>query len=187
MRYRHFDPPYDHGAFERIRSHWVALGWKPIDGIEEMEAIRDAWERRFGEYGFWGADPVFPPPSRTWDVTPLHPLVRASEEIEAEFTLKMLAAFRRCVPKGERLLVIGHWQHEWYEFDPHGGITAATCDEWACSILPGQAAHFVARDLSFGTHGDWRGKLTIFGRELFAALEPDPPREFFRVCHPLPR
>jgi hypothetical protein len=182
MKYRHFEPPRNRADFERISRHWLSLGWQPIDRIDELEAIRDAWTAKFGKYGFWGADPVFLPPSRTWDISPLYQLAARSEEIEAEFTMKMLAAFRRCVPKGERLLVIGHWQLEWYELDPHGGITAATCDEWARSILPGEATHFVGRDLRFGTHGDWRGKFTIFGREMFAALEADPPREFFRVC-----
>jgi hypothetical protein len=100
--------------------------------------------------------------------------------------MKMLAAFRRCVAKGERLLVIGHWQLDWYEFDPQGGVSAATCDEWARPILTGEAFHFVAKDLSYGTHHDWRGRITMFGRELFAALEPNPPREFLGVCHRIP-
>jgi len=87
----------------------------------------------------------------------------------------------------EHILVIGHWQLDWYEFDPHGGVSAATRDEWARPILTDEGFHFVSRDLSYGTHHDWRGKITIFGRELFAALEQDPPREFVRVCRPIPR
>jgi hypothetical protein len=182
MRYRSFDPPRKLADFEPIWAHWRSLGWQPIDKTEEREAIRDAWTAKFGKYGIWGADPVFRVPARTWDITPLYPFTGDSAEIEADFTMKMLGAFRRCVPKGERLLVIGHWQLQWYEFDPHGGITAAICDEWARSILPGEATHFIDKGLRFGTYGDWRGKITIFGREMFAALKPDPPREFFRVC-----
>ena len=158
-----------------MERHWFSLGWQPLDKIDQMLAIRAAWTAKFGDYGFWGADPELPPPSRTWDITYLYPWTERSDEIEADFTMKMLAAFRRCVPKGERLLVIGHWQLQWYEFDPHGGVSAAVRDEWARPILPGEAFHFVARDLSFGTHGDWRGKITIFGRDLVSALLSDPP------------
>ncbi len=188
MRYRHFDQPYNLADFEPIHRHWISIGWHTIDGIERMEVIADAWEAKFGsKFGIWGADPVFPAPSRSWDISPLYSLGERAEAIEAEFTMKMLVAFRRCVPRGERLLAIGHWQRQWYEFDPHGPITEATRDEWAQAILPDEATHFLAGDLRFGTHGDWRGKITIFGRELFAALEADPPREFLRVCHSIPR
>ena len=182
MRYFHFAEPQRLADFDPIRRHWFSLGWRPLENIEEIGKIKAAWTTKFGDFGFWGTDPVFPPPSRSWDIRPLYPWTDRSEAIEAEFTMKMLAAFRRCVPKGERLLVIGHWQLDWYEFDPHGGVSAATCDEWARPILTGEAFHFVARDLSYGTHHDWRGRITIFGRELFAALDQDPPREFLRVC-----
>jgi Protein of unknown function (DUF2716) len=187
MRYRHFAQPRRLADFGPIERYWFSLGWQPLDNIDEMLAIRAAWTARFGDYGLWGADPAFPPPSRTWDILPLYPWTDRSETIEAEFTMKMLEAFRRCVPKGEHILVIGHWQLDWYEFDPHGGVSAATRDEWARPILTDEGFHFVSRDLSYGTHHDWRGKITIFGRELFAALEQDPPREFVRVCRPIPR
>ena len=150
-----------------------------------MYTIWDAWTAKFGGYGRSGGDPVFPPPSRTWDLTPLTRVPSKAEEIEAELTMKMLAAFRRCIPPGERLLVIEHWQHVWYELDPHGGITAATRDEWARPILAdGDPSHFVAKDLTFGVSADWRGRLTVFGEPMLAALESDPPGEFLRLCCP---
>ena len=187
MRYQHFAQPRRQDDFGPIERHWFSLGWQPLDNIDEMVAIRAAWTTKFGDYGLWGNDPLFPPPSRSWDISALYPWTDRSEMIEAEFTMKMLAAFRRCVAKGERLLVIGHWQLDWYEFDPHGGVSAATRDEWARPILTDEGFHFVSRDLSYGTHHDWRGKITIFGRELFAAQELDPPRQFLRVGRPIPR
>jgi hypothetical protein len=187
MRYKHFAHPRRLADFAPIERYWFSLGWQPLNHIDEMRAIRAGWTAKFGDYGLWGADPVFPPPSRSWDISPLYPSTDRSEAIEAQFTMKMLAAFRRCVTQGERLLVIGHWQLDWYEFDPHGGVTKATRDEWARPVLTDEAFHFVARDLSYGTHRDWRGRITIFGRELFAALEPDPPGEFLGVCRLIQR
>jgi Protein of unknown function (DUF2716) len=187
MRYRHFDPPRNRADFDRIERHWLSLDWHPIKDIALMDTIRDAWTARFGNYGRSGGDPAFPSPSLTWDLTPLAHVVDKVEEIEAELTMKMLAAFRRCVPLGERLLAIEHWQHNWYEFDPHGGISAATRDEWALPILPdGDSYHFVAKDLSFGVSADRRGTLTVFGGEVFAALESDPPEHFLRLCRARP-
>jgi hypothetical protein len=187
MRYKQFAAPRRRADFGPIQRHWRSLGWQALNNIDEMLAIRAAWTAKFGAYGLWGTDPEFPPPSSSWDISPLYPWTDRSEAIEAEFTMKMLAAFCRSVAKGQRLLVIGHWQLQWYEFDPHGGVSASTCDEWARPILTGEAFHFVARDLSYGTHHDWRGRITIFGRELLAALEADPPRELPRVCHRIPR
>ena len=187
MRYRRFDPPRSPADFDQIRRHWLSLGWYPIEEIEVMYAIWDAWTAKFGSYERSGGDPIFPPPWRTWDLPPLSQVAGEAEEIEAELTIKMLAAFRRCVPPGERLLVIEHWQHEWYELDPHGGITAATRDEWARPILPdGDSYHYVAKDLSFGVSADRRGKLTVFGESMLAALESGPPGGFLRLCRPRP-
>jgi hypothetical protein len=187
MRYQRFAEPRRRADFEPIYLNWYSLGWRRLDDIEVMRSIKAAWAAKFGDFGLWGIDPVFPSPSRSWDIRALFPLTYRSEAIEAEFTLKLLDAFRRLVPKGKSLLVVGHWQLQWYEFDPHGGVSAITRDEWARPILTDEAFHFVARDLSYGTHHDWRGEITIFGSELLAALEQDPPREFLKTCRPLHR
>ncbi|WP_165228732.1 DUF2716 domain-containing protein [Aquisphaera insulae] len=137
-----------------------------------MYPIWDAWTTRFGHYERSGGDPVFPPPFRTWDLAFLSRLPGELEEIESDLTMRILAAFRHCTPRGERLWAIEHWQHTWYEFDPHGGITAATRDEWALPIFPdGDSYHFVAMGFSYGVSGDRRGKLTVFGETMLAALD----------------
>src|SRR5437016_5141711 len=113
MRYQRFAEPRTEPDFEPIERQWFSLGWQPLDKIDHMLAVRAAWTAKFGDYGFWGADPVLPRPSRTWDLKHLYPRTERTDENEADFTMKMLTAFRRCVPKGERLLVIGHWQLQW--------------------------------------------------------------------------
>jgi hypothetical protein len=185
MRYN--NPYKTFGSWEAAVRHWRSRGWLPLDDVERMQAIADAWEARFGRrYRIWGADAVLPPPARSWDITPLNDLRERGAEVAAEFHTKMHAAFRRCVPEGERLLAIGHWQLQWYEFDPHGDIDAGNHDDWAQPILPHDASHFVSGDLRFGTYGDWRGKITIFGRDLLAAFERELPQSFLRACRTLP-
>jgi hypothetical protein len=108
------------------------------------------------------------------------------EEVEADFTLKVLAAFRRCTGPRERLLAID-WQHAWYFFNPHAGITAATRDEWAMPVLPdGNSYNYVGPDFRFGSLTGWDGtwSLSLFGAELLAAFAADPPDRFLRACGP---
>jgi hypothetical protein len=102
---------------------------------------------------------------------------------ETDLTLKALDAFRRIIPLGGRLLAID-WQHQWYFFDPHGGVSAATRDEWAMPIVPlGDSSHFLTPDFRSGVSGDCVGQvLRVFGRELGDALDRDPPRLFNDTC-----
>ena len=140
-----------------------------------MYAIWDAWTARFGSYERSGGDPVFPPP-RAWDLTPLSQVAGEAEEIEAELTMKLLAAFRCCVPPGERL--VGHraLAARVVRARPSRRDHGRCATEWARPILPdGDSHHYIAKDWSSALGG--RGKLTVFG-------EPGGPgvvaREFLR-------
>ena len=77
--------------------------------------------------------------------------------------------------------------HDCYYFNPHAGITAATRDEWAMPILPdGDSNNFLAPDFRFGIITSWRytGPVILFGAELLAEFDADPPKEFLRICGP---
>ena len=104
------------------------------------------------------------------------------EVVEADSARKILAAFRRVTPHGERLLAIDG-QHQWYVFDPHGGVSVSARDEWAMPVVPlGDSHHFLAPDFRFGVSGDCAGQaLSAFGRELLDALDGDPPKLFSGV------
>jgi hypothetical protein len=131
-----------------------------------------------------GGEIRLPAPSVTWDVRPISRLEQQlADEAEADLTLKLLAAFQLCTRCGERLLAID-WQHGWFYFDPHGGVTSAARDEWAMPILPDiDSYHFVAPDFRFGVGGCCvRRRLWAFGEELLAALNLDPPRVFNQAC-----
>src|SRR5262249_37561271 len=131
---------------DRVKRHWRSLGWQEIPKAHEP-AIEQAWiahlEPAAGEV-------VVPKPYRTWRQISVGELGERAEELEADFTLKVLAAFRRCTGPSERLLAID-WLHDWYYFDPHAGITAATRDEWAMPVLPDvESYNYVAPDFRFG-------------------------------------
>jgi hypothetical protein len=81
MRYQHFAQPRGQADFGPIERHWFSLGWQPLDDIEEMRSIKAAWTAKFGNFGLWGIDPEFPPPSRTWDILTLYPWTDRSEAI----------------------------------------------------------------------------------------------------------
>ncbi len=176
---------YEHDRYDQhmaeIKEHWRSLGWEQIP--EEHEAaIKAAWISHLepSEQG-----KVIPKPFRVWRGQALarH---REQPELEGDFTLKLLAAFRFCTKPGERLWVID-WPHPWYYFNPHGGITVATRDEWAKPVLPdGDSYNYVAPDFRFGIVMSWRvtGPVTLFGDELLTAFEADPPEQFMRVCGP---
>jgi len=164
-----------------IKEHWRSLGWDEVLADDEPK-IKAAWVSHL-QPGNEGV--VIPKPSRAWrgQVLARH---RQEPELEADFTLKLLCAFRRCTRPGERLWVID-WQHSWYYFDPHGGITVATRDEWANPVLPdGDSYNYVAPDFRFGVVMGWRatGPVTLFGTELLAAFAADPPERFIKVCGP---
>jgi uncharacterized protein DUF2716 len=179
MRVR-FERFSDLGDTSGIKEYWRSVGWEEIP-VEEEPAIRAAWIAHLQR----GHEVVAPKPYRTWKGNALawH---RQEPELEVEFTLKLLAAFRRCTRPEERLWVID-WQHTWYYFDPHGGITVATRDQWAKPVLPdGDSYNYVATDFRFGVVTGWRetGPVTLFGAELLAAFAADPPERFMRVCGP---
>src|SRR5258706_296375 len=121
-----------------------------------------------------------PNPSICWHHVSTRELGQHAEEVEADFTLKILAAFRRCTLQGERLLAID-WLHSWYYFDPHGGISAATRDEWAMPVLPDiESYNYLAQDFRFGvlTGYDESWFVKLFGASLLAAFAADPPMQF---------
>src|SRR5689334_21410845 len=119
MRFRNCEAPKDGADWQRVRDRWRSVGWAEVPADDEP-AIMAAWSAHLQP-----SDTIqIPDPSRTWTLPDL------SEEIEAEFTLKLLAAFRRRTSPGERLLVIDR-QHTWYYLDPRGDIRSATRDDWA--------------------------------------------------------
>ena len=175
MRYQYFDPPYNHTDFQRLKNHWRSVGWDEIPAEDEL-VITAAWERQMQP----SRAILIPEPSRKWTLPEL------SDDVEAEFTLKLLAAFRRCIRPDERLLVID-WPHTWYYFNPNGGVRSATRDDWAVPIIPdGDAYYYLAPDFRFGVITGWRrsGPLTLFGGELLASFDADSPVQFLRICGP---
>ncbi len=180
MRYRDRKPPNTKAEFAEVGRRWRSLGWEEVPEAE-MPDITAAVESRFDPQR--KGDLRIPRPARAW----LLPWRQAlPEEIEAEFTLKLLSAFRRCIRLGERLLVIDP-QHQWYRLDPHGGITAATRDEWAMPMLPdGDTYIYLAPDFRLGVISRWHptGPVTLFGQNLLDAFAEDPPTRFLEVCGP---
>jgi hypothetical protein len=167
--------------FERARRRWSVLGWQEIPKGDEP-AIKAAWIAHLQP----AVEVVVPKPCRFWQRISVADLGERAPEIEADFTLKVLAAFRRCARPGERLLAID-WQHPWYYFDPHADITAATRDEWAMPVLPdGDSYNYVAPDFRFGSLTDWdqNWSVSLFGAELLAAFAADPPQRFLWACGP---
>jgi len=179
MRYENFDAPCGFEDWDRLTDHWRSRGWEPIPESDEA-AIKQAWEKTMERQ----SKVVWPSPFCTWDASALWELGEQAEDVESEVTLKVLGAFRRCVRPGERLLVI-EWPHPWYYFDPCGGVTRATRDEWAYSILPDQYEphFFLASDFRFGVGTDVGRRLTLFGGDLLAAFAADPPRRFLSFCN----
>lgn len=183
MRFQRFVIPGGDDFFAymaNVKRHWNAFGWEEIPKTDEP-AIKAAWIANLQP----GKEVNIPEPSRMWRGERLarH---REQPELESEFTLKLLDAFRICTKPGERLWAID-WQHAWYYFDPHAGITMANRDEWAMPILPdGDSYNFVAPDFRFGVVMDWRptGPVTIFGEDLMAAFAANPPERFLRMCGP---
>ncbi len=174
-------PPMTIADFDAVRVRWVAFGWQEIPP-EDEPAVKAAWIAHL-EPGTNGE--IIPRPYCQWRGQKLarH---RDRPELGAEFTLKLLAAFRRCVRPGARLWAID-WQHSWYFFNPHGAITATTREEWAMPVLPdGDSYNYVTPDFRFGVVMGWRvtGPVTLFGAELLTAFAADPPTEFVRVCGP---
>lgn len=173
--------PMTNADFDAARLRWVAFGWQEIPPQDEP-GVKAAWIAHL-EPGTDGV--IVPRPYRRWRGQALarH---RDRPELEAEFTLKLLAAFRFCVRPGERLWAID-WQHSWYYFDPHGAITAATREEWAMPVLPdGDSYNYVSSDFRLGVVMGWRatGPVALFGGDLLAAFAADLPTEFVRVCGP---
>jgi hypothetical protein len=167
---------------EGVKQHWKSLGWEGIPKADEP-AIKAAWIAHLEPAG---GKVQIPKPSLSWRRISVAELSDQAEEVEADFTLKVLAAFRRCTRPGERLLAID-WQHPWYYLDPHSGITVATRDEWAMPVLPdGDSYNYVSSDFRFGVLTGWDRQWTVslFGAELLAAFSADPPVQFLRVCGP---
>ena len=164
---------------EAVRLNWLSLGWEIIPKDDEP-AIKMDWIRFLEPTGV--ARP--PSPSRCWRHVSIRELGDRAPENEAEFTLKILAAFRRCTMPGERLLAID-WLHSWYYFDPHKGITVATRDEWAMPVLPDiESYNYVATDFRFGvlTGFDDSWFLKLFGSDFLTAFAADPPKQFMQAC-----
>lgn len=178
MRYHDRETPRTDAEFAAVRRRWQSLGWTEIPPDDEP-GIQAAWAAHLQPPGVRNI--VAPRPTLSWDG-----LRELPEDIETDFTLKLLAAFRRCTRPGERLIVID-WQHEWYYFDPRGGVERACRDEWAMPVLPdGDAYHFLAPDFRFGVVTGWQesGPVTLFGQELLEALRADPPALFLKACGP---
>ncbi len=164
---------------ERVKEHWRSFGWEEIPKHDEA-AIKAAWSANLEPERGVVKVPI---PSRCWRHISTKELGERADELEAEFTMKILAAFRRCTCPGERLLAID-WQHSWYYFDPHGPISVAARDEWAMPVLPGvESYNFVAADFRFGvlTGFDECWFLSLFGAELLGAFADDPPWRFLRT------
>jgi hypothetical protein len=154
----------------------VSSGWQPIPAGDEA-AIQAAWVAYLQPAG----ELIIPAPSWTWRGQALarH---RERPELEAEFAGKLLAAFRICTRPGERLWVID-WQHGWFYLDPH---TASVSERMYPALPDGDSYNTVAMDFRFGVVMGWRetGPVTLFGAELLAAFDADPPPEFLQVCGP---
>jgi Protein of unknown function (DUF2716) len=176
MRFHELKAPRTPTERQQVHDHWREFGWSEIPSEDEL-AIEAAWKSKLEPAGIL----TIPQPSRTWRRLPV-----LSEEIESELTLSILAAFRRCTRPDERLLAID-WLHTCYYFNPHGGISEATRDQWAMPILPdGDSNSFVAPDFRFGSIPGWRssGPFRIFGADLLSAFDLDPPRRFLLACGP---
>jgi hypothetical protein len=172
--------PISLADFDRAKEHWISFGWQEIPRAEEP-AISAAWVAHLEPEN--GAVRV-PRPYRCWRHVAVTELGEQAEAVEADFTLKLLAAFRRCTRPGERLLAMD-WQHSCYYFDPSAGITTARREEWAMPILPdGDSYNFVAPDFRFGSltgwHRNWSVKL--FGADLLTAFASDLPERFLKMC-----
>ena len=173
------DPTAYETCMERVRENWRSLGWEEIPRTDEA-AITAAWTAHLEcDIGV-----TVPTPSRRWKHVSTRELGERADEIEADFTLKILAAFRCCTQPGERLLAID-WLHSWYYFDPHARISAATRDEWAMPVLPDiESYNYIAADFRFGVLTEYNEcwSLSLFGADLLAAFEANPPRRFLSVC-----
>lgn len=163
-----------------VRSHWRSVGWEECPP-EDDPAIETAWKACFGH----GKRLRIPTPYRRWQGRNLE-RHRLRPEAEVDFTLKFLAAIRFCTPPGNRLWAV-EWQHACYRFDPHGGIVAASRDEWPYPLLPdGDAFCIFDPESRYGFVSGWRttGPITVFGASLLTAFDADPPCEFLALCGP---
>jgi hypothetical protein len=174
--------PRSFADFELARERWSTFGWRKVPPSDEP-AIKSNWIAHLeGTKGIVQT----PKPNRCWWRISIAELGDRAEEVEADFTLKILTAFRNCIPLGEHMLAID-WQHSWYYFDPHGAIVSAIRDEWAMPVLPdGDSYNYVTSDFRVGVLTGWdqNWSIRLFGAELLTSFAKNPPESFLRACGP---
>jgi hypothetical protein len=155
------------------------------------EQVEGWWERLEEQLGFSRNEVESsihePSPSVTWDLSAFFALDKPAFVLQAgDLTRKVLRAFQQAIPEGERVYALDalRW-FEHYSFDPHqlGGVGR---DQWAhIPWSDGNFSIFFVADLRLGLFGHPLHKtLCIFGAEMLAAIEADPP-----IClsHPIRR
>jgi len=152
----HFEGEEDKAVWEKFNSRFE---FHP--GVYSMPAIRD------------------PTPSITYFIGHIYGSADRYSELVADLNVRMLAAFRRCVPPDGWLYALD-WHHPSYHFRPHVLFDAADEKEWRVPVLPnGDYYIFLAEDLRFGVIGHpWEKTMCVYGTELLTALEADQPLLF---------
>ena len=168
--------------FERAKVRWAALGWQEIPEDDET-TIKAAWIAHLQPAG----EVIVPKPSRSWRRISVAELGGRAEEIEADFTLKVLAAFRRCA----RAWASGCWLSTGSTLGTTSTRTPASPlrhgTSGPCPSDPdGDSYNYIAPDFRFGslTDGNQNWSVSLFGAKLLAAFDADPPERFLRACGP---
>ncbi len=160
---------------------WEDISVPGFSGGED-EAI---WQKFGSQFGFSiSTTPAIfePSPSVTYFIGPNSDQPDHFDKLLTDLDIRMLAAFRRCVPADGWLYALDAY-HPSYRFRPHIPFDAAEGNNWRVSVFPNGDYHiFLAPDLRFGLFGHpWEQTMCIFGEELLTALEDDPPLLFSTV------
>jgi hypothetical protein len=99
-----------------------------------------------------------------------------------DLCVKLIRAFRHCVPPGETIFVLD-LQHACYIFEPHSEFDFTSEDEWPVPALPnGDYYIFLTRDMRSGVFGHpWEQTMCVFGRKLIERFAEDPPELFTKT------
>ncbi|MBW3623970.1 MAG: DUF2716 domain-containing protein [Armatimonadetes bacterium] len=121
-----------------------------------------------------------PKPSITYSISRIYAGDEAEYDVlESDLNLRTLEAFRRCLPRRERLYALD-WQHTCYRFNPHLRFDVSDPDNWWVPVLPnGDYYIFLSPDMKLGLFGHpWEQTLCIFGKPLLEAYERGIPLLF---------
>lgn len=170
--------------------------WEQLSTAEED----DVWKRFQAQFRFrpsvhakdWPAI-LEPHPFITWAIPDPW-----SAPDTADLHRCALAAFRRALPAGERMVALD-WQHPCFWFRPHEPVeswglsdwglqrepSAVVGDEdrWRIPVLPnGDYFIFLSTTLGWGWFGHpWEQTICVFGKPLLAAVAVEPPALFSKI------